>query len=221
MQQQLAQSAATGVLEPAAMVSQILMRNAVSWVTLWLTGLAFAVTALWPGPAAALPCPMPDLGGAEILQWIQQIGRPTLTQPQVPSRWAALVPQQLGLTVHGGERASLGWTDTLTTSTDRFSQYASWGLSVRFAWDLKDLLRPTPRALQPTTEQRLQWALHTESLASRLAQPLRQLRTAQLLASTAQRGDPICAEAQADAEVALLVLQAVRMAAQPLRNTGF
>lgn len=198
------------------MIDAFPTRIASSLVTGWLMALA----VLWPVAAGAQPCSMPDLGGTEILQLIQQIARPAVAQPQVASRWTALVPQQFGLTVHGGERASLGWTDTLTTSTERFSQYASWGVSMRFGWDLRDLVRPAPAALQPTTEQRLQWALHTESLASRLAQPLRLLRTAQLLAATAQRGDPICAEAQADAEAALLVLQAVRVAAQPARTPG-
>ena len=202
------------------MVHEFLRRTAVSLTRRWLTALALLFAAPFAVDAQAAPCPMPDLGGAEILQLIQQLGRPVLAQPAPQSRWTALVPQQVGLSMNSGERASLGWTDTLTTSTDRFSQYASWGVSVRFSWDLKDLMRPAQPALQPTTEQRLQWALHTESLASRLAQPLRQLRTAQLLASTAQRGEPMCAEAQADAEAALLVLQAVRIAAQPPKNGG-
>ncbi len=178
---------------------------------------ALLAMALLAGQALAATCPMADLGGSDILQLLQQLGRPTLAQPEPQSRWAALLPQQVGLTVHNGQRASVGWTDTPTTSTERYGQYASWGVSVRLGWDLKELLRPAPLPQLPTTDQRLQWALHTESLASRLAVPLRQLRRAQLLATTAQRGDPVCAEAQAEAEAALLVLQAVRIAAQPVR----
>lgn len=211
-------SAGSDALERQTMVDTRRSWLANPWMTCCLAaGLVLAAPF---ADARAATCPVADLGGTEILLLLQRLARPVLVHAPSPSRWLALVPQQVGLTVQNGERASLGWTETLTTSSDRFSLYASWAVALRFSWDLKDLVRPALPEPVPTTEQRLQWALHTESLASRLSVPLRQLRRAQLLAATVESGDPACADAQADAEAALLVLQAVRIAAQPVRPAG-
>ena len=177
---------------------------------LWLCG----ATAQAVEPPRPRPCAMPELNGDEVLQALRQLSKPVALLPATPSRWTALVPQQVGLTLHDGQRASLGWTETLTGSTDRWTQYAAWGVSVHFSWELKELFRPAPSIVQPIPEQRLQWALHTESLAQRLSQSLRQLRKAQALAATTAHGDPLCSEAQADAEAALLVLIAVQSTAR-------
>lgn len=189
----------------------------VKFQMLWTVGLILwlsTASTQAAEPPRPRPCAMPELNSDEVLQALRQFSKPIAVVPTTPSRWTALVPQQVGLTLHDGQRASLGWTDTLTGSTDRWTQYAAWGVSVRFSWELKELFRSTPAAVQPTQEQRLQWAMHTESLAQRLSQSLRQLRKAQALAATTAHGDPLCSEAQADAEAALLVLIAVQSTAR-------
>lgn len=191
--------------------------GAVKFQMLWVVGLILwlsALTAQAAEPPRPRPCAMPELNGDEVLQALRQLAKPVALLPASPSRWTALFPQQVGLTLTDGERASLGWTESLTGSTDRWTQYAAWSVSVRFSWELKELFRPAPSVVQPTPEQRLQWALHTESLAQRLSQSLRQLRKAQALAATTAHGDPLCSEAQADAEAALLVLIAVQSTAR-------
>ncbi len=179
-----------------------------------LLGLLVSLPALSAEPVRPRPCAMPEFDGAQVLQALRQLARPVGLLPAQPSRWTALVPEQVSVALHDGQRASLGWTDTLTGSTDRWTQYADWGVTLRLSWELKDLFRPAPPAQHPPADQRLQWALHTESLAQRLSQSLRQLRKAQALAATTAQGDPLCSEAQAEAEAALLVLLAVQAASQ-------
>ncbi len=181
--------------------------------------LVLVLLGSWAPPAAGAeppaPCKVADVSTAAIRAALARAVQPTAWQPPAPtSRWWLLVPATVALGLHDGVHAGTGWTDTLAGGSGRWSQLDSQWARLTLSWDLRPLLAtPAPRP-PPDAAQRLEPIIKVESIAVRAADALRALRKAQALAAQAPAGDPMCRDAQAEAEAAALVLDAL-VAASP------
>ncbi len=181
--------------------------------------ILIATFASWPTPGAAAetptPCTVADVPTQAVRAALARAVRPIPWQAPPPqSRWWLLVPASVGLGLHDGVHAGTGWTDTLAGGSGRWSQLDSQWARLTLAWDLRPLLATPPPRPPPDAAQRLEPIIKVESIAVRAAEALRALRKAQALAALAVAGDPMCKDAQAEAEAAALVLDAL-VAASP------
>jgi hypothetical protein len=161
-----------------------------------------------PTLAHAAPCLVSDVAVAGLRAALHRTSAVHVLPAPSLDRWRAALPVRMSAGIHNGSAVGDAWY-LGNTLTERTSNTTSLGFSVRFEWDLRPLFAKAPTRLGPTPSERLQHALHTEELARRVATQLARLRKAQALATQAQDGDYVCADAQADAEAALLVLGAI------------
>lgn len=181
--------------------------------------LIVSLPACWPLAASAAdlpaPCAVADVSTQAVRAALARAVQPVAWLPPPPkSNWWLLVPASVGLGLHDGVHAGTGWIDTVAGGSGRWTQMDSQWARLTLSWDLRPLLvAPTPRP-PPDVAQRLEPIIKVESIAVRAADALRALRKAQALAAMATAGDPMCKDAQAEAEAAALVLDAL-VAASP------
>ncbi|MBM4344842.1 MAG: hypothetical protein FJ100_15855 [Deltaproteobacteria bacterium] len=179
-----------------------------------------ALLVLPPRPSAAgepppAPCAVADVATQAVRAALARAVRPMTWQPPPPrSAWWLLVPATVGLGLHDGVHAGTGWTDTLSGGSGRWSQFDSQWARLTLSWDLRPLAVNPSSKPPPDAAQRLEPMIKIESVAVRAADALRALRKAQALAASTTAGDPMCKDAQAEAEAAALVLDAL-VAASP------
>jgi hypothetical protein len=167
-------------------------------------------------PPGSQPCHVATVATADLEAAMRSVVRPVWRTPPPLRRWAALIPSQLSVGVHGGTRAGVGWTETLTGLNERWLQAAEQTVTVRLEWDLRDLGRTQPLAVLAETP--LEVASRAEQLAQRAAESLRMLRRAEAAAAWSWQGEPLCRDAQADAESAAIVLRALIAAARAIAD---
>ena len=183
------------------------MRRFVCRALLWLAVLGLG--ALPSRLARAEPCVLQDVSMTVLREALRRLTQPTaVLAPDEPSRWRGLLPTRMNVLLRGGQRAGT-YVTAVGTPSERDVYLADQGIALRFDWDLRPLwaIHRGPRAQSP--EAVLTHAVHAEELAARVARQLASLRKAQSLALLADDGDPVCQDARADAEAALLVLESV------------
>lgn len=174
---------------------------------LFASGVVFLL--LWiPARAWSVPCRVPDVPVAALRSALQRTSAVPVRLPPTPDRWRAAFPVRVSAGLHNGSSVGDAWY-LGTTLTERTSTGSTLGYSVRLEWDLRPLWAKAPSWHGPTPTERMQHALHAEELARRVATQVAKVRKAQALAAQAQDGDYVCADAQADAEAALLVLEVI------------
>jgi len=174
-----------------------------------LVGLMLVVSVAVTTPAWSEPCVLPDVSMPVLREAMARLTRPAaLAAAPEPGRWHALLPSRVNLLVRGGERAGT-YTNEVGPALERDLYVADRGMTVRLDWDLRPLWAPPLGPRQPPADLYLNHAVHAEELANRVARQLKDLRKAQAVALVALNGDPVCHDARADAEAALLVLESV------------
>ena len=174
-----------------------------------LVGLVLTLTLTQAQPTFAEPCVLPDVSMPVLREALQRLTLPPrVVAPPEPSRWRGLLPTRMYVLLRGGQRAG-NYTNEIGPPLERDVYLVDQGLSLRFDWDLRPLWAPAHAPRQPSADVYLSHAVHAEELAARVARQLKELRKAQGLAQMAVDGDPVCQDARADAEAALLVLESV------------
>lgn len=172
-----------------------------------LVGVPGVAQAAEPPPQ---PCVVADVPAEAVRDAFARAVRPVYVPPPPPvRRWVAWVPVHVGVGLHDGVRSALGWSETLAGPSGRWSQFDDQWVRLTIAWDLRPLTAEPPPRPVADMAQRLEPLLRAEQLAMRAAESVKSLRSAQLLASSALAGDPLCRQAQGEAEAAALVLDAL------------
>jgi hypothetical protein len=182
--------------------------------------LLLCVVLVWlPAWVRAAPCRVVTLPHEPVLAALQRAGQApaAVRPPPAPSRWWVLAPTNVSLTARDGVRQSLGYVDLASGMvSERTAMLADTGLAIRLDWDLRPLWQPRPTAplvsAEARLDQRLAAHLRLEQLAQRTADHWLALRKAGALARGLQEGEPLCWEAQAEAEAAALALLALQSA---------
>ncbi len=182
---------------------------------LGIAGSLVGATAALAADPLPKPCQVADVATVDVRDAFARAVRPVVVLPPPPvQRWVAWVPVQVALGLHDGVRSALAFSETLAGSSGRWTQFDDQSVRLTIAWDLRPLTaQALPRPVADMS-QRLEPLLRVEQLALRAADALRALRSAQLLAATATQGEPLCRQAQGDAEAAALVLDALIAAAR-------
>lgn len=177
--------------------------------------LAAAVPLRVSADPAAKPCTVADVPNAAVRQAFAVAERPIAWIPPPPrSKWSVLVPAKVGLWLHDGVRAGIGWTDSFAGQSGRWTQFDDQFVRLLITWDLRPLTAQPPARRPPDLAERIEPLIKVEQLAQRAAEAIRALRKAQALAATTAEGEPLCREMQGEAEAAALILDALIAAAR-------
>lgn len=159
--------------------------------------------------ARAEPCLVADVSMPVLREALRRLSQPpVVVAPDEPSRWRGLLPTRMNVLLRGGQRAGT-YVTAVGTPSERDVYLADQGMTLRFDWDFKTLWTAPRGPRAPSPEALLNHAVHAEELSARVARQLASLRKAQSMAQLAENGDPVCQDARADAEAALLVLESV------------